>query len=647
MATKKKMLMSAAGNAGGAGLDVESVFSTYLYDGTSAEHTITNGIDLAGEGGMIWGKIRSSTDQHWIVDSERGTGSNSNYKYLMPNLTNGESDFASRSVSSFNSDGFTLQNGTDKQFNESGQDYASWTFRKAPKFFTCLTYTGDGDFTGRTISHNLGSVPGMILIKKTSGAADWIVYHRSEGATKYLELNNTNESNTYNMFNDTDPTATEFSVSSYSKVNNNGDTYVAYLFAHNNNDGGFGADGDLDIIKCGSYTGNGSTNGPEIDLGFEPQWVMIKRSDSVAGWVIFDNMRGMVVGGNDPLLQPNNSDAENTGLNAIAPQSTGFQIESAAGTYNASGGTYIYIAIRRGTKVPESATEVFAIDASPNSSFPVYEAGFPVDLGIKRYDYPSSGNSNFACDRLRGSQRLFTNLTNAESSSTDVAFDSQVGWWTQPENSTSISWMWKRAPGYFDAVAYTGTGSATTVSHNLGVAPEMMWVKSRTEVKNWIVYHKDLTDNTKYLELNDTDAEKTATTAWNSTSPTETVFTVGTATSVNNSSQDYIAYLFASLPGISKVGSYTGNGTSQTIDCGFTSGARFVLIKETSGTSPWHVFDTERGIVAGNDPRLKLDNTDAQTTTQDFIDPAPSGFAVTSSSITNGSGDEYIFYAIA
>lgn len=230
----------------------------------------------------------------------------------------------------------------------------------------------------------------------------------------------------------------------------------------------------------------------------------------------------------------------------------------------------------------------------------------------------------------------------------EIGTDTRTNW----SSGTYVSWMWKRAPGFFDVVAYEGDGVAgRTVSHNLGVAPEMMWVKSRTEIKNWIVYHKDLTDNTKYIDLNQTGGENTATTAWNSTSPTETVFTVGTATSVNNPSQDFIAYLFASLDGISKVGSYVGTGSTLNIDCGFTSGARFVLIKRTDNQSPWWVWDSERGIIAGNDPWLALDSTAAETTNTDYIDPYSTGFTLTADGNwlygMNYPSGEYIFYAIA
>jgi phage terminase large subunit-like protein len=174
-----------------------------------------------------------------------------------------------------------------------------------------------------------------------------------------------------------------------------------------------------------------------------------------------------------------------------------------------------------------------------------------------------------------------------------------------------------------------------------------MIVKSRNNTASWIVYHKDI-GNTKAIYLNSSSAASTASSGWwDNTTPTDTVFTLGANTT--QSSNNYIAYLFASLDGISKVGSYTGDGNAtQDIDCGFSSGARFVLIKSTNATGNWFLFDTERGIVAGNDSRLELNSTSAEVTTADVIDPLASGFTVTNQSIgINVSGREYIFLAIA
>ncbi len=217
--------------------------------------------------------------------------------------------------------------------------------------------------------------------------------------------------------------------------------------------------------------------------------------------------------------------------------------------------------------------------------------------------------------------------------------------------------MFRRAKGFFDVVTYVGTGSATTVSHNLGVAPELILIKRRNGSADWVWYVSALGAG-KYL-YGDAGAELTDSGIWNNTAPTSSVFSVNNQSGsvtyrINGSGDTYIAVLWATVAGISKVGSYTGTGSDLNVDCGFSAGARFVLIKRTDGTAGtsvggWYVFDSERGIVAGDDPYFLLNSTAAQVTNTDYIDPLSSGFTVTSSAPAelNASGGNYIFLAIA
>jgi hypothetical protein len=176
-----------------------------------------------------------------------------------------------------------------------------------------------------------------------------------------------------------------------------------------------------------------------------------------------------------------------------------------------------------------------------------------------------------------------------------------------------------------------------------------------TVTSNWAVWHKDLTSTTNgYILLDQNLAEGTLSTAWNGTEPTASNFSLGTWSQVNQNNSTFICYLFASLDGVSKVGSYTGNGgtsvtgTGQNIDCGFSSGARFVLIKPTNAADNWFLYDSERGIVAGNDATLQLNLTSAESTSSDEIDPYNSGFTILNgNNQLNRTGRQYIFYAIA
>jgi hypothetical protein len=251
-------------------------------------------------------------------------------------------------------------------------------------------------------------------------------------------------------------------------------------------------------------------------------------------------------------------------------------------------------------------------------------------------------------DRLRGGKGLFTSSTSAEDTR-DNFNDYNIGFGEATSaDSNFYSWMWKRASSFMDVVAYTGDGVAgRTVSHNLGVAPEMMWIKDRSSVSNWAA--SLLMDASGYYvqELNNSYSSPSPSSYgsdWLHSQPTDTAFYVTSAGAVNTSGKNYIAYLFASLDGISKVGSVTIQSGSTTVDCGFSSGPRFVLLKRTDGASSWNLFDSERGIVAGNDPYLNLNQTAAEITGNDLIDPTSSGFTLTS---LWTAGQTWIYYAIA
>ena len=653
MSSSKLVLQGAAG-ALGAALNVEDVFSTYLYEGNGSTQTITNNIDISNEGGLVWIKSRTNANFHFLYDTERGATEALSCEYTNGQITR------STALTAFNNNGFDL--GSLAASNGSGQDYVSWTFRKAPKFFDVVTWTGTG--SAQNISHNLETTVGCIIVKRTDTFSEWAVYHRgntSNPETDHLHLNrnySTVDDSTH--WNDTAPTNSVFTVGTNTETNASGGSYVAYLFAHNDGDGDYGPDGNADIIKCGSYTGNGSSTGPEINLGFEPQYVMIKSATAANHWRLYDSMRGITSktssGGLDNRLSANLSDAESGSYNKIDLQPTGFQATTTDSDTNTSGTTYIYIAIRRGPMaVPRSASDVFAIDTRGGTSPtpPGYNAGFPVDMAIRRYDRTAVDDLQI-CSRLTQGKFLETNTSDAEGTSSFYAFDYQVGWTTgNTAQSNSYSWMWKRAPKYFDAVVYFGNQTAGhTVNHNLGVVPEMIWIKRRVgSGGSWIVYHKAL-GNSAYIKLNE-DFDPNSDPSgdyFNNTTPTSTVFTLGANLEVNRSSPySYVAYLFATLAGVSKVGSYTGNGTNQTIDCGFSAGARFVIIKRYDADGDWYVWDTDRGIVAANDPHLSLNTTAAEVTTDDSIDPDNSGFIVNQVSATNinVSSATYIFYSIA
>jgi len=637
----RMMQRATAGAAGGAGIDVDEVFSTYLYDGNSSAQTITNGIDLSGEGGLVWTKRRDDTGNgHHFVDTARGGSS-----FIRSNSTQG-ANTGYTLINSFNSNGYTL--GPIAWVNGSGGSYVSWTFRQAPKFFDVGTISFNSSGVG-SYSHNLGVTPAMVIFKLTNTTGDWFVWHKDLTSQNYaMFLNATSASSNQGGW----ATYTDTTVSFNSSIFAN-DTAVVYLFAHNNNDGEFGPDSDQDIIKCGSYTGNGSySNGPVIDLGFEPQWVLIKNTSTGGyNWQLGDTMRGASTEGAQ-YLSANTSNQEaafSGGYTAFIPTATGFTMTVDDSNYNRNGDTYIYMAIRRGPlAAPDDATKVFAMDTYDTTTGDptAYDTTFTVDMVIQALNKNTTNNKRVS-SRLTGARYVSTNTDSAESGASSYTFDTQTGFRVDSgTDANDFAWMWRRAPSYFDVVCYTGNQtSGRTVSHNLGAVPEMMWVKRRNAAADWKVYHSAL-GNTKHLNLNETIAAATDSSIWNDTTPTASVFTLGYDIKVNGNGDNHIAMLFASVAGVSQLGSFTATGSDVDVDCGFSSGARFVLIKGTNAATPWYLWDSQRGINVGNDARLQLESTNAEWTGSDNIAPLASGFTM-KSGILGSSGNNYIFYAIA
>jgi len=633
---------------------IEDVFLTYLYAGNgAASRTITTNFDLSTKGGLVWLKNRTSAYSHMLVDTVRGIG-----LPLSSDTTAAQASFAT-GLSSVSTTGFTT-NATANYFgqNTTSTNIVTWSFVKQPKFFDIVTYTGNG--TTQNIAHSLGSTPGCVMVKRTDTTGAWIVWHRGLSAGNYIVLNDTgaqSSSGAATAFgNNTtyvDPTSTVFTVGNATAMNASGGTYVAYIYAHNA--GGFGLTGTDNVISCGTFSGNTTVN-----LGYEPQWLLMKSSSGVDNWYLLDTMRGWVNNGStgiDAYLQANSSTTETANGTLGVVNSTGFT------TFGFGGGTGIYIAIRKGPmKVPTDATKVFSPNLSASTSGTAVTTGFPLDLQIANYRAGLTPNFGFS-DRLRGISTTSTTYGNYITSTSNTAETvsttefrtlnvgntgySQDGYLAG--SGTGVYWTFRRAPKFFDEVCYTGTGSATTITHNLTVTPELIIVKQRNTTRNWV--SGNATNSwSNYIVLNAGNATAADSTIWNATNPTSSVFSVGTSVATNQSAGTYVAYLFATCAGVSKVGSYTGNGSTQTIDCGFgAGGVRFVLIKRTDSTGDWYVYDTARGMTVLTDPYLLLNSTAAETATLGSVTTVSTGFAVNASILAaiNTNAASYIFLAIA
>mgnify|MGYP003434192301 FL=1 len=630
-----KLLAAMAG--GEEKLYVDDVFSAYTRTGTGADVTVTTDIDMT-KGYMLWSNGRSGATDHAIYDSARGVTYD-----LVSNSTAAQTT-QTTGLKSVSSTGHTV--GSLAKMNTSSATYVDWVFRKAPKFFDVVTYTGNGD-ASRVLSHAIDGTVGTIIIKKTSTTSGWMTWHRSLSANHILYMNTTAAS-IADGFNPS-PTDTTFTVQSSvgDGCNASGVTYVAYLFAHDT-----GTDG---LIQCGSFTVSSGTGTTEVNLGWEPQFLLTKYNMAGYNWNTYDSYRGWVdttnAGNVNARLSANLSNGEASDK-SFQPSATGFRMANSA-VYPGSPVTILYLAIRRPNKPPTVGTQVYNAIArtGTGAAATVTGVGFAPDVCWAAQRDGASETGRW--DRLRGGLQGLRFNTDPELAGTagvnaftmdGVSYVGTSGQlYSNIGSFTYINHFFKRAPGVFDVVCYTGTGATIQVPHNLGVSPELIILKQRSAGGDWWTSHSYNT--AAYGKVNSTAAFSVFST-WNRTT---TTFEADSGNGFSISAGTYVAYLFATKAGISKCGSYTGNATTNTIDCGFTTGARFVLIKRTDSTGDWYVWDTVRGIIAGNDPYLLLNSTTAEVTSTDYIDPVSTGFELSSTApaAINASGGTFIYLAFA
>jgi hypothetical protein len=323
--------------------DGSEYFNTVLYTGTGATLNVT-GLGFSPD--LVWTKNRSSVNNNRLYDVLRGTT-----KELYSNTTDAETTDAN-SLTAFNSDGFTL--GSSSGPNNNGSSYVAWAWdaggtgssntagsitstvsANPTAGFSIVTYTGTG--ANATVGHGLGVAPSMIIVKNKIDTSSWQVYHSALGATKVIFLESTQAALTSSVrWNDTAPTSTVFTIGTDGGMNGSSDGHVAYCFAE--------VEG---YSKFGSYTGNGSTDGPFVWCGFRPAVVLTKCSSNAGDdWRIWDNQRP---GYNltNLSLAPNTSATEDTSTNnyAIDTLSNGFKLRSLTTGTNGSGRTYIFMAL--------------------------------------------------------------------------------------------------------------------------------------------------------------------------------------------------------------------------------------------------------------------------------------------------------------
>jgi len=295
-------------------------FNTKLYTGNGNSGHAQTGVGF--QPNWVWLKERSGTEYHNFYDSVRGVTKR------LSTQPAGAAQTTISGLTAFGSDGFTV--GAADTANKNSSTYVAWNWKKtADAGFDIVSYTGTG--SNRTVAHNLGVVPQMIIVKRyNDGTASWMMYHQSLGNNKYLSLDSSAAEDT-GHWNSTSPTASVFSVDTDQRVNANSASYIAYVFAEKTG-----------YSKFGSYTGNGNADGTFVYLGFKPAFVLYKKSSGIENWFMHDNKRQGYNPENE-LLFPDLANAESTD-NRIDLLSNGFKAISSDGGINASGATYIYMA---------------------------------------------------------------------------------------------------------------------------------------------------------------------------------------------------------------------------------------------------------------------------------------------------------------
>lgn len=674
----------AAAGAGGDPVYVDDVFSVDLWQGSGTNNrSLTLGrfgtnMDFSTKGGMWWTKCRNlDTDWNWYYTDSPG-------KRILPNDYIAEVTAGNPSAVSFTSSGVTLQDNSD--VNSGSRRYAGWAFLKEPGFFDVVKYTGNS-VNNRTISHNLGCKPGLIIVKNLTDAESPVVWHKDMSGYMYTASPDylRTSTNAWGTSHGRPGNASTFQIGDSPQTNYSGKDYVAFLWADGDDSAAqiFGDNSNEAIIKCGTYQGQGGGNF-EVNLGFEPQFVLVKQintSNAVsehAGWSVFDVTRGLHSQYACQLtLDRMTSEAGNSYVNNrtyIEATRDGFIVDSGGNGWtntNTTGSWYLYMAVRRPHKPYDaSLNTVHVYDAieyqgNGNTERQLSTAVEQPDWFItKRID--SSGYAARMFSRMGGNKERYCNDSATEALSGWPSDNSYNSWGRYNESQVALSnhssvngnndsylmHAFRRIRGCMDMVRYNGTGNSATqaVSHRLGAVPKMVISKSIAGTAyDWWVYHSDLGTN-NVLRMNSTDG-KGAHGVWANTSAWSNDGAISVTGDANNSGTRYEAILFADLEGVCKVGSYNGNGSGDvTVNCGFQPS--FILWKRHNGSGNWDMACSDTGLGNNNpdgtvnDPYWSWNLTDAWNTTNNVFEVSSTGFTAKNNYSANyGSGYNYIFLA--
>lgn len=640
------------GGGGKPKLYREDLFNSYLFTGNgSTSRGINMGVDLTGAGGFVWTKNINDTngddDEGAVVmyDTVRGAT-----KGITLSGGSGEGTH-SDGITAFTNVGYTTSNRAC--CNENNDEIMSYAFRKEPKFMDIQVVDCNSE-TPFMVNHDLGVKPAFIMMKRTSGSQNyWRAWHKDLGNTVGNNSGNAEDLNIHFSQNGTgaeqeisgdsdynvgkDASATQVRVPRGSNINGSSGKIIIIMFASHDGttdhpSGEFGPTGDQDIIKCGYYTANGNTGtgGPLQNLGWDPEFLIIGRmSGTYGGFVnIFDQTRGMgsvLEEYQSKSFRMSEANPGQVGWSNRGPSAwyNGFRVRGNHYDINKVEGTnnrYWYVAIRRADgvvgKEPTSANRRFDMSPPTSTTMPSWTENFRIDASIRRF-ITSATQENYLVSRVTGREFLLPNKANDSSEESDYRWEWQYSAHTGnvsgggTQNHYAINWHRSNS---FDTISYKGDGSSSRVlTHNMGTAPEMIWIKGFDQSNQWnyndngsnsnygwICWHKDLngggSNAANYdFELNNSGQAQNNTDGFKSI-PTSTQFTIGNNNRLNMSDKVYIAWLFSSVEGECKIGSFTAPASSSSpLDVDFGFNPKTVFLRQASNSNGSHMYVLHTG----------------------------------------------------
>ena len=489
-----------------------------------------------------------------------------------------------------------------------------------------------------------------MMVKNLTAYTDWAIYHSDRGATRAQDFTSGDFTHQdQSIWQYSAPATTYFTVGNSNRVNDTGSNYVAYLFADNVAE--FGEDSDEPIVKCGGYSGSGSTE-QLINCGFEPQWLLIKSTSSGENWRLFTALDGFrAVGEGDSSALTVNTNATQGAVGKIHVDPRGFRFRNeGTGSVNASGSSYIYVAIRRSNRVPDTPQHVFYSDYKRGTGgYAPRFAGCLPEPDFCLYK-ENQNNTDFQMSNRFLSNGRFIPVSHSSGRQSDTGryeWRRQGGFGTSGNaDGTRLAWMFRRANKFCDMVHWYGNGSAQSIYHNLGAVPRMVWVLPSTPLPCSVYNFHSGANSYMHIKNGSADSPQSSSSFWNGQDPTENILYLGSSSDVNANNTPYHAYLFGDCPGISKIDTYTGSTDSVTVDCGFQP--RAIWIKNLSSSAHWWFCNTQTGINPGNDNAFMFSDTSASTTSYNIVNLTSTGFVVQNTNNDwNGNGNTYLYMAIA